>query len=77
MCLKEKCAFPVLTYGSDTLTLKPRTDNKIKVTQRAMERSMMGISYECCGQSNMLKWKKISTNEIQNAQDRARLMSSR
>lgn len=48
MCLKRKtfnqCILPVLTYGAETLTLTRRTIHKIRVAQRAMERSMLGIS---------------------------------
>lgn len=47
-CLKRKvfnqCVLPVLTYGAETLTLTKRTIKKIRVTQLAMERSMLGIS---------------------------------
>lgn len=34
---------PLLTYGSETLTLPRRTKNKIRIAQRAMERSMLGL----------------------------------
>lgn len=48
MCLKRRvfnqCVLPVLTYGSETLTLTKKSINKIRVAQRAMERSMMGIT---------------------------------
>lgn len=47
-CLKKKvfnqCVLPVLTYGAETLTLTKKTVNKIRVAQRAMERSMLGVS---------------------------------
>lgn len=48
MCLKRKvynqCILPVLTYGAETLTFTKKTIHKIGVAQRAMERSMLGIS---------------------------------
>lgn len=48
MCLKRKvfnqCVLPVLTYGAETLTLTKQTANKIRVAQRGMERSMLGLS---------------------------------
>lgn len=48
ICLKRKvfnqCVLPVLTYGAETLTLTKRTAQKVGVTQRAMERSMLGLS---------------------------------
>lgn len=47
-CLKRKvfdqCILPVLTYGAETLTLTRKTIKKIQITQRAMERSMLGVS---------------------------------
>lgn len=48
ICLKRKvynqCVLPVLTYGAETLTLTKKTAEQIRVAQRAMERSMLGIS---------------------------------
>lgn len=47
-CLKRKvfdqCVLPVLTYGAETLTLTKKTVNKVRIAQRKMERSMLGIS---------------------------------
>nr|ADI61810.1 endonuclease-reverse transcriptase [Bombyx mori] len=47
-CLKTKvynqCVLPVLTYGAETWTLTVRLVHKLKVTQRAMERAMLGLS---------------------------------
>ena len=40
----EQCALPVMTYGSETLTLTKASSNKLRVAQRAMERAMLGIS---------------------------------
>src|ERR1700744_4222155 len=40
----DSCVLPVLTYGAETLTLTKVSENKLRVTQRAMERSMLGIS---------------------------------
>ena len=40
----DSCVLPVLTYGAETLTLTKASENKLRVTQRAMERSMLGIS---------------------------------
>lgn len=48
ICLKRKvfdqCVLPVLTYGSETLTLTRKSVNKIRVAQRAMERSMLRVT---------------------------------
>ena len=47
-CLKRKvfdqCVLPVMTYGAETLTLTTASANKLMVTQRKMERSMLGVS---------------------------------
>jgi hypothetical protein len=40
----DTCVLPVLTYGAETLTLTKASEKKLKVAQRAMERSMLGIS---------------------------------
>jgi hypothetical protein len=40
----DSCVLPVLTYGAETLTLTKASENKLRVAQRAMERSMLGIS---------------------------------
>ena len=40
----DSCVLPVLTYGAETLTLTRASENKLRVTQRAMERSMLGIT---------------------------------
>ncbi|KAL3287523.1 hypothetical protein HHI36_001992 [Cryptolaemus montrouzieri] len=40
----ETCIMPVLTYGLETMTLTRAYANKLQVTQRAMERSMLGVS---------------------------------
>ena len=40
----DSCVLPVLTYGAETLTLTKASVNKLRVAQRAMERSMLGIS---------------------------------
>ena len=34
----------MLTYGAEMLTLTRASENKLRVTQRAMERSMLGIT---------------------------------
>ena len=48
MCLKKKvfeqCLIPTLTYGCETWPLKINTLHKIRTTQRAMERKILGIS---------------------------------
>ena len=47
-CLKRKvfnqCVLPAMTYGAETLTLTTASANKLMVTQRKMERSMLGVS---------------------------------
>lgn len=48
ICLKRKvfnqCVLPVMIYGAETLTLTRKSINKLQVAQRAMERSMLGIT---------------------------------
>ena len=48
ICLKRKvfnqCVLPVLTYGCETWTLNTKAAQKLKVTQRSMERQMLNIS---------------------------------
>ena len=47
-CLKTKvfnqCVLPVMTYGSETWSLTADLLEKLRVTQRAMERAMLGVS---------------------------------
>ena len=40
----EQCILPVMVYGSETWTLTRQIIHKLQVTQRAMERAMLGIS---------------------------------
>ena len=40
----DACILPVLTYGAETLPLTKASENKLRIAQRAMERSMLGIS---------------------------------
>lgn len=48
MCLKRKaynqCILPVMTYGAETLTLTDTSAKKLRIAQRKMERSMIGVS---------------------------------
>ena len=48
MCLKKKVVeqyiIPTFTYGCDTWPLKINNVQKIRSTQRAMERKILGIS---------------------------------
>lgn len=48
ICLKRKvfnqCVLPVMTYGAETLTLTTTSAKKLRITQRRMERSMLGVS---------------------------------
>ena len=37
----DTCVLPVLTNGAETLTLTKASENKLRVAQRAMERSML------------------------------------
>src|SRR5713101_7543254 len=39
----NQCIIPVLTYASGTWTLTKNMENRIKITQRRMERAMLGI----------------------------------
>lgn len=38
------CILPVMTYGMETMTLTIKSANKLRTTQRAIERLMLGIS---------------------------------
>ena len=38
------CILPVATYGLKIMTLKERSVNRLRTTQRAMERAMLGIT---------------------------------
>ncbi|CAH2228331.1 jg1561 [Pararge aegeria aegeria] len=40
----EQCVLPVLTYGSETWSLTMGLIRRLRVTQRAMERAMLGVS---------------------------------
>ena len=40
----NQCVLPVMTYGAESLTLTKKPIKKIQVMQRAMGRSMLGIS---------------------------------
>lgn len=40
----EACILPVTTYGLETMTLTERSAERLRTTQRAMERAMLGIS---------------------------------
>ncbi|WP_440994831.1 hypothetical protein [Cysteiniphilum litorale] len=48
MCLKRKiynsCIIPAMTYGCETWKLTKRSENQLRITQRAMERAMLGIT---------------------------------
>ena len=50
MCLKRKvfnqCIIPTITYGCQTWTLTEKIMRKIRTTQRAMERKMLGIKLQ-------------------------------
>lgn len=37
------CLLPVMTYGMETMTLTVKSANKLRTTQRAIERTMLGI----------------------------------
>lgn len=69
MCLKRKvfdqCVLPVLTYGSETLTLTQKTVNKIRITQRAMERSMLGVTLRDKIRNEELRRKTKITDAIE------------
>ena len=41
----ESCVLPVTTYGLETLTFTKNNINRLKICQRAMERSMLGINF--------------------------------
>ena len=41
--LMDMCILPILTYGSQTWSLTNIQKSKLKVCQRAMERSILGV----------------------------------
>ncbi|CAH2216950.1 jg22327 [Pararge aegeria aegeria] len=47
-CLKtkvfEQCVLPVMTFGSETWSLTMGLIRRLRVSQRAMERAMLGVS---------------------------------
>ncbi|CAH2238816.1 jg6167 [Pararge aegeria aegeria] len=47
-CLKtkffEQCVLPVMTYGTETWPPTTGLIRRLRVTQRAMERAMLGVS---------------------------------
>ena len=40
----NKCIIPVLSYGSETWTTTNKLEKKLRVTERAMERIMIGVT---------------------------------
>lgn len=40
----EQCVIPVFTYGAETMSLTKQSAEKFRVAQRAMERSILGIT---------------------------------
>ena len=40
----DQCILPVMTYGAETLSLTQATATKLRVAQRGMERSMLGLT---------------------------------
>lgn len=49
----EACILPVMTYGMETAAL---TKNSLRICQRAIERSMLGIYAVCVIKSEMRKF---------------------
>ena len=46
--LIDMCILPILTYGAQTWSLTEAQKSKLKVCQRAMERSVLRIEIESC-----------------------------
>ena len=40
----DQCIIPVLSYGVETWTTTKRLEKKLKVTERAMERVLIGVT---------------------------------
>ena len=40
----NQCIIPVLSYGAETLTTTTRLEKKLRVTERAMEKVMIGVT---------------------------------
>ncbi|CAH2257136.1 jg11966 [Pararge aegeria aegeria] len=59
-CLKpkvfEQCVLPVMTYGSETWSLTMGLIRRLRVTQRAMESAMLGVSL--CDQTRNVKLRR-------------------
>ena len=60
----EQCVLPVMTYGSETLTLTKASANKFRVAQRAMERAMLGISLRDRHRNDWIRKKTGMTDVI-------------
>ena len=66
LCLKKKvfnqCVLPTMTYASETWTTNKKTENKLRTTQRAMERTMIGITRRD-------RWRNTRVREMTKVQD--------
>lgn len=62
----DSCVLPVLTYGAEALTLTKASENKLRVAQRAMERSMLGISLR---DKMTNQWIRQQTKSVGTGQD--------
>jgi hypothetical protein len=61
----DQCILPVLTYGCQTWTLTKEIVNKLHVTQRAMERAMLGISLRDRRRNEWIRGVTRVTNIVQ------------
>jgi hypothetical protein len=68
-CLKTKvfnqCVLPVMTYGAETWNLTVKLAHRLHVTQRAMERCMLGISLRDKVRNEIIRQKTKVTDVVQ------------
>jgi hypothetical protein len=47
----DQCILPILSYGCETWSLTRKMEQKVRATQRRMERSILGITWGSTGKS--------------------------
>jgi len=58
----EACTIPTLTYGTQTWSLTKTQTERLKITQRAMERSILGVKKKERTSNKTLRRKTKTTN---------------
>lgn len=59
----DQCVLPVMTYGAKTWTLTVGLVHKLKVTQRAMERAMLGVPLKDRIRNEVI-WQRTKVTDI-------------